>query len=63
MDEITPAEERVMSLYKLGFSCKYIAGKLHISARTVETHMGRIYQKLGVSDRDSIIEMYHKGSL
>lgn len=40
----------------MGFSSKYVARHLHLSARTVETHMGRVYRKLGVHSRDELIE-------
>lgn len=48
---LTPAEERVAALASLGRPNKAIAAELAVSQKTVEGHLGRIYEKLGVSGR------------
>ena len=52
--ELTVREREVMSLAALGYSSKFIADRLHISARTVETHLARVFTKLGVTNRDEL---------
>ena len=55
----TPREYQIAEQLSLGYSSKYVARKLHISARTVDTHIGSIYRKLGVACRDELIELRH----
>ena len=47
-DTLTPAEERVATLVAEGCSNKEVAAALFMSVRTVETHLGKIYSKLGI---------------
>lgn len=61
--ELTPREKQVARLLSRGYSAVYIARRLYISKRTVETHVGRIYGKLGVSTRDELIERAEHGTL
>jgi ATP/maltotriose-dependent transcriptional regulator MalT len=49
--ELTPAEWRVADLTRRGLRNREIAQALFVSLKTVETHLGRIYQKLGVTSR------------
>ncbi len=53
---LTPREYEVASLAVRGFTCGYIARSLFLSVRTVETHLGSIYRKFGVTCRDELIE-------
>ena len=49
------AREREITLHAaFGFSSRFIAEQLHISARTVETHLGRVFTKLGLDNRDEL---------
>jgi DNA-binding NarL/FixJ family response regulator len=48
---LTPREEQLIVLASQGLSNAEIADRLVISVRTVETHLYRGMQKLGVSDR------------
>jgi DNA-binding CsgD family transcriptional regulator len=52
---LTPAEERVRRLAAMGKSNREIAAQLVISHRTVETHLHRVYRKLGVRSRRELI--------
>jgi DNA-binding NarL/FixJ family response regulator len=52
---LTPRETEVAGLVKMGFSNKEIAGRMHVSIRTVEGHMYQIYVKLGVSNRNDLL--------
>ncbi|WP_198168350.1 ATP-binding protein [Herbidospora yilanensis] len=52
---LTPAETRTASLAAQGLSNAEIAERLSVTVRTVETHLSRVYTKLGVSRRDLIL--------
>jgi len=45
---ISPREREVLQLLAEGRSAKQIAGKLHVSAKTIETHRGQIMRKLDI---------------
>jgi DNA-binding CsgD family transcriptional regulator len=49
--ELTPREAQLIDLASQGLSNAEIADRLILSVRTVETHLYRGMQKLGVSDR------------
>lgn len=53
-DELTAREHEVMLFASLGYSSKFIAERLHISVRTVETHLSRVFAKLGLESRDEL---------
>jgi len=48
---LTPQEERAATLAAAGATVKEIATAMYLSPRTVETHLGRAYRKLGVSSK------------
>ncbi|WP_053351236.1 response regulator [Leucobacter musarum] len=48
---LTPRETEILRLVAEGLSNPAIAGRLFIGESTVKTHLLRIYEKLGVSDR------------
>ena len=49
------AREREVALFaSLGYSSKFIAERLYLSARTVETHLAHVYTKLGIADREEL---------
>jgi DNA-binding CsgD family transcriptional regulator len=50
-DELTPAETRVAEAAAAGDSNSEIARRLHLSVNTVETHLKRVYSKLGIHSR------------
>ena len=56
-DEVVPLtrrEREVSLLAAEGFPSKEIADKLFLSVRTVENHLQRAYEKLGVSNREGL---------
>jgi two-component system uhpT operon response regulator UhpA len=54
---LTPREEQVAELLRLGRSNSEIALALAISAETVHTHAAHVYRKLGVNGRRELLEI------
>lgn len=50
-DELTPTEEQVAALAAAGRTNREVARELHMSPKTVEANLGRIYGKLGIRSR------------
>jgi DNA-binding CsgD family transcriptional regulator len=53
---LTSAERRVAELVMTGMSNQDVADKLTLSKRTIDTHLSRIYRKLGITGRDRLSE-------
>ena len=53
--DLTPRELKVLAFVVDGNRNREIAQKLCISVKTIETHLYRIYQKFGVSNRAQAI--------
>jgi DNA-binding CsgD family transcriptional regulator len=51
VDSLTPSEVRVARLAVEGMTNREIAQSLFVTAKTVETHLRHVYQKLGISKR------------
>jgi DNA-binding CsgD family transcriptional regulator len=51
---LTETERRVASLVAIGKSNKEVASELFMTARTVESHLTRIYEKVGVRSRTEL---------
>ncbi len=51
IENLTPREREVVQYIARGFSYKRAAEALFVSVKTVETHMGHIFHKLGVASR------------
>ena len=52
--QLTRSEQQTALLAAAGRSNKEIAGELVVSVRTVENHLQRVYEKLGVSGRKEL---------
>ncbi|MCL2192822.1 MAG: hybrid sensor histidine kinase/response regulator transcription factor [Treponema sp.] len=52
--QLTKQELNIIHLVKLNKSNQYIADTMHISKRTVETHISNIYAKTGIGDREEL---------
>ncbi|MFD1859181.1 LuxR family transcriptional regulator [Aeromicrobium camelliae] len=50
-ETLTPREQQVSELIAAGLTNAEIAGRLHLSRRTVEGHIARLYRKTGQSRR------------
>ena len=51
LDQLTPREREVLRFIARGYAYKEAARELHISARTVETHVSSVLRKLQLSSR------------
>ena len=57
---LTRRELEVARLASQGYMASEIGGRLHISDRTVETHLAHAYAKLGVNSRPALIRISGK---
>jgi DNA-binding NarL/FixJ family response regulator len=48
---LTARELQILELISEGFTVKQVASRLGLSPRTVETHLAKLYRKLGVRNR------------
>jgi len=62
LDLLSKREVTILKMAASGMSNSDIAEKLHLSARTVESHLGSIFNKLGVGSRtEAVIKAMKKG--
>ena len=62
LDLLTERETAVLKMAAMGMSNNDIAEELHLSVRTIESHLGSIFNKLGVGSRtEAVIEAMRKG--
>lgn len=52
---LSPRESEVITMMAEGLSVPDIAARLHLAPTTVRTHVQRLYEKLGVSDRGAAV--------
>ncbi|HSD77708.1 MAG TPA: response regulator transcription factor [Solirubrobacteraceae bacterium] len=61
---LTEREREVLVLIAEGLSAPAIGARLHLAPGTVKTHLGHLYEKLGVSDRAACVaEAMRRGLL
>ena len=60
MAELTPTEGRVAELAALERRNREVAEALGIGVKTVETHLTRVYRKLGVRSRTELAARSHE---
>jgi len=53
-NELTPVEQRIADLVAVGQTNREVAVATFTSVRTVESHLGRIYRKLGIRSRTEL---------
>ena len=62
--QLTQRESEVLSLLARGFSVSAIARSIFVSESTAKTHISKIYEKLGASNRaDAIMKAVRSGLL
>jgi DNA-binding NarL/FixJ family response regulator len=62
--DLTPRERQVLDMLAQGLSNQQIARRLDLSVRTVESHLTRVYAKLGVGSRtEAVLVAQRKGLL
>lgn len=60
---LTPREEEILGMLLQGRSGPYIAEDLYLSKSTVKTHIRHIYDKIGISSRQQLIDKAHDACL
>ena len=58
---LTPKEYQVAAMIADGASNRDAANSLLLSTRTVETHLARVYRKLGINSRSQLVLEFSKG--
>jgi DNA-binding CsgD family transcriptional regulator len=53
---LTRREREVANLVRSGRSSRAVADELHLSVRTVENHLARVFDKLGINSRAQLAE-------
>jgi ATP/maltotriose-dependent transcriptional regulator MalT len=57
LDELTPQELQIVQMVAQGLGNAVIAERLYLSRRTVESHLYRVFPKLGVSSRAQLVSL------
>ena len=57
-DRLTPQELQVALAVAEGASNREVAGRLFLSPKTIEFHLGNVYRKLGIRSRRELIVLY-----
>jgi DNA-binding NarL/FixJ family response regulator len=53
-DGLSAMEQRIVELVSAGRKTREVAAELHVSAKTVEWNLTRIYRKLGIRSRTEL---------
>ena len=53
-DQLTPQELRIARLLADGMTTRETAAALFVSPKTVEYHLGHVYEKLGIHSREEL---------
>ena len=61
VESLTASERRVAELATRGLSNPEIAQQLFVTRKTVETHLGHVYQKLDIASRAQVAEALRAG--
>ena len=55
-ESLTASELRIAEMAASGLTNQQVAEALFVTSKTVENHLGRVYQKLGIHSRDAIAD-------
>ena len=55
LERLTPRQREILQLIAEGQTVKEIAGRLNISAKTVETHRARLMKRLDIYDVPGLV--------
>jgi DNA-binding CsgD family transcriptional regulator len=56
-ESLTAAQQQVAGLAASGRTNRQVAEELFVTIKTVETHLGAVYRKLGITTRDELVAM------
>jgi DNA-binding CsgD family transcriptional regulator len=56
--EFAPRQRQILALVADGLADKEIAARLGVSARTVRTHLERLYQRYGLHSRSAAVALW-----
>ena len=62
-DPLTARQQEVAALVAGGLSNRAVAERLHLSVRTVESHVARALDTLGLADRAQLAASAHEAGL
>jgi DNA-binding NarL/FixJ family response regulator len=54
LDQLTSREQEVLRLIARGYAYKEVASRLHLSVKTIETHVSAVLRKLQLSSRHQL---------
>jgi DNA-binding NarL/FixJ family response regulator len=54
LDQLTAREREVLRLIARGYAYKEVAQRLHLSVKTIETHVSAVLRKLQLSSRHQL---------
>jgi DNA-binding NarL/FixJ family response regulator len=54
LDQLTTREQEVLRLIARGYAYKEVAARLHLSVKTIETHVSAVLRKLQLSNRHQL---------
>jgi DNA-binding CsgD family transcriptional regulator len=63
LGSLTAREMEIFRIYGRGYSSRRTAKDLGLSRRTIETHINSIYNKLGIRNRDQLLDIFYKRNL
>ena len=63
LNELTPREREVLQLIARGYRYKEIAARLHLSVKTIESHVSSVLRKLQLSSRHELTRWAHERRL
>ncbi|MGZ4357242.1 MAG: helix-turn-helix domain-containing protein, partial [Gaiellaceae bacterium] len=58
IDVLTPQEQQVAALVAGGATNREAAAALFLSAKTIEFHLGHVYEKLGIRSRTQLARVF-----